>query len=419
MKQQVFVLGKRFIPVCHHCGEHGHIRPNCRKFNFSNSNRSLVSLQKQLTEQMKMITELKGCFAHSLKNRVTKHNPRQMNNPVWVKKESKLHSHDATCLVAFTALISKCTDTWYFDSGCSRHMTGNKSWFVSFNNEITTGEVTFGDAKRAAILARGTVKVPGMPELKNVLLVDRLTVNLISISQLTNDFEGVWFNKDRCLVLNEEGETMMHGEKTLDNCYHMPRNDVKINTSTPDSTRKEKQISVPYKVVNNEPVSPVCELSPLDLMESIRYACSDSKVDNLIVINNVFCDTESRHMKDESVIFKLFETLREHVLPEKLGHQLQSTKDSSVNWTELKRLIFETVFARREIFHKFSSSSMCPKNDMIKKKNHVLIRLTSDMLLNTDECSSGLPDLNYISCLKESLGKSDSQSNKGMSKILC
>ncbi|KAM5579724.1 hypothetical protein ABKV19_009482, partial [Rosa sericea] len=115
----------------------------------------------------------------------------------------------ATCLVALTALADKRRDFWYVDSGCSRHMTGDKTWFSSFEDECTTGSVTFGDGRKASILARGTVNTPGIPNLKNVLYVEGLTTNLISVSHLADDYEDVWFNKQRCLVLNHKGEGIM------------------------------------------------------------------------------------------------------------------------------------------------------------------------------------------------------------------
>ncbi|XP_061993997.1 uncharacterized protein LOC133711945 [Rosa rugosa] len=113
-------------------------------------------------------------------------------------QHSQIHqrSHiEATCLVALTALADKRRDFWYVDSGCSRHMTGDKTWFTSFEDENTTGSVTFGDGRKANILARGTVNTPGIPNLKNVLFVEGLTANLISVSHLADDYEDVRFNK--------------------------------------------------------------------------------------------------------------------------------------------------------------------------------------------------------------------------------
>ncbi|XP_050387711.1 uncharacterized protein LOC126804002 [Argentina anserina] len=92
----------------------------------------------------------------------------------------------ATCLVAFTALAERRSDSWYLDSGCSRHMTGDKHCFKSFDSEFTTGKVTFGDGRKARVLSKGTIHATNMPDLDNVYYVEGLTANLISISQLAD-----------------------------------------------------------------------------------------------------------------------------------------------------------------------------------------------------------------------------------------
>ena len=71
----------------------------------------------------------------------------------------------------------------YFDSGCSKHMTG-ESKFMKNVQTCTKGHVTFGDGVKGSILGNGVLDVEGFPRLKNVLLVEGLKANLISISQL-------------------------------------------------------------------------------------------------------------------------------------------------------------------------------------------------------------------------------------------
>lgn len=47
-------------------------------------------------------------------------------------------------------------NTWYLDSGCSKHMTGDKSKFLSLT-AYQGGSVTFGDDKKGNIIAIGKV----------------------------------------------------------------------------------------------------------------------------------------------------------------------------------------------------------------------------------------------------------------------
>ena len=72
--------------------------------------------------------------------------------------------------VYYTALTTlKACDTclWYLDSGCSRHMTGNKALFKTlFEGKI--GIVTFGDGSKPVIRGFGTIDIPRLPMFEDV-----------------------------------------------------------------------------------------------------------------------------------------------------------------------------------------------------------------------------------------------------------
>ncbi|KAH9670992.1 CCHC-type domain-containing protein [Citrus sinensis] len=51
----------------------------------------------------------------------------------------------------------KKKNKWYLDSGCSRHMTGNYSWFSSFTKIENGGDVSFGDNSKGKIIGIGNV----------------------------------------------------------------------------------------------------------------------------------------------------------------------------------------------------------------------------------------------------------------------
>ena len=62
------------------------------------------------------------------------------------------------CFVSYTCLRTCATNAWYFDSGCSRHMTGNKDILVDYK-PLSEVLVTFGDGVIARVLSRGTLNV--------------------------------------------------------------------------------------------------------------------------------------------------------------------------------------------------------------------------------------------------------------------
>ena len=47
---------------------------------------------------------------------------------------------------------------WYLDSGCSRHMTGNKRWLSKLEKK-NGGNVTFGDSKTGKIRGIGEISI--------------------------------------------------------------------------------------------------------------------------------------------------------------------------------------------------------------------------------------------------------------------
>ncbi|XP_073304543.1 uncharacterized protein [Primulina huaijiensis] len=109
---------------------------------------------------------------------------------------------------------------WYFDSGSSRHMTGSREYLVDYI-EQKCGRVTYGGGAKGNIVGKGTLNVEGLPKLHNVLHVDGLTSNLISISQLCNDNSHVKFNNHACEVYDESNKCIMTGTRSSDNCYQI------------------------------------------------------------------------------------------------------------------------------------------------------------------------------------------------------
>ena len=59
----------------------------------------------------------------------------------------------------------------------------------------------------------------GLPDIANVLFVEGLSVNLLSISQICDQERMMLFSKGKCLVLNELGKQLIGGICTLDNCH--------------------------------------------------------------------------------------------------------------------------------------------------------------------------------------------------------
>ena len=75
-------------------------------------------------------------------------------------------------------------ERWYLDSGCSKHMTWDINKFATLSRYDEGGTVTFGDDSKGKIIGIGNIKIGTSLLIENVILVDGLKHNLLSISQL-------------------------------------------------------------------------------------------------------------------------------------------------------------------------------------------------------------------------------------------
>ena len=118
----------------------------------------------------------------------------------------------------------------YLDSSCLRHMTSDRFLFKVFESK-KGGNVTFGDGSKSQIKGKGIISPPRLPDIANVLYVEGLRVNLLSISQICDQDFMVLFSKGKCLVMDESRKNLISGVRTLDNCYGLvPDADIVCNS---------------------------------------------------------------------------------------------------------------------------------------------------------------------------------------------
>ena len=88
------------------------------------------------------------------------------------------------------------------DSGCSGHMTGNKSLLSEFEEKVAPN-VSYGDGYLGQILGYGNIEI-GNVIIKKVALLSGLKHNLLCISQITDRGYHVNFMKDHCKIINKK-----------------------------------------------------------------------------------------------------------------------------------------------------------------------------------------------------------------------
>nr|GEV93795.1 hypothetical protein [Tanacetum cinerariifolium] len=88
-----------------------------------------------------------------------------------------------------------------FDSGCFKHMIGNKSYLTDYQ-EIDGGFVTFGgNAKGVKITRKGKIRTRKL-NFEDVYFVKELKFNLFSVSEIRDKKNSVLFTNTECVVLS-------------------------------------------------------------------------------------------------------------------------------------------------------------------------------------------------------------------------
>ncbi|GJZ29454.1 ribonuclease H-like domain-containing protein, partial [Tanacetum coccineum] len=94
-------------------------------------------------------------------------------------------------------------DKGVIDSGCSRHMTGNKSHLTDYE-KIDGGFVAFGgNSKGGKITEKGKIRT-GKLDFEDVYFVKELKFNLFSVSQMCDKKNSVHFTDTECVVLSPD-----------------------------------------------------------------------------------------------------------------------------------------------------------------------------------------------------------------------
>ncbi|PNY10358.1 retrotransposon-related protein, partial [Trifolium pratense] len=315
----------------------------------------------------------------------TVHNPPIINTKKeWKQKDEEQKEDTDTneaSLIAHTSLKASSRDDWYFDSGCSRHMTGVEKYLVDIKS-YASSFVTFGDGAKGKIQGIGRLINNGLPKLENVLLVKGLTANLISISQLCDQGMKVNFTKEECIVSNDQGDVLMKGARSKDNCYlWVPIEETDVSTCL---RIKEDEVKIWHQ-----------RLGHLNL-RSMKKAMSKEAIrglPNLQIEENSICgecqigkQTKVSHqllqqLSTSRVLELLHMDLMGPIQVESLGDmciQLQREKGCEIvrvrsdHGKEFENSKFVDFCASKGILQEFSSPGTPQQNGVVERKNRTI-----------------------------------------------
>ena len=151
-------LNSKFISTCYHCGVMGHMCPNCFQIrakqpwsqqNIPRKDEPRIGNQlKILTTQVKLISEKLATLSNFADIKDTSNLIDNHMKTTPKKEQVQVKKKDHLCLVVHTTLSVFNSCLWYLDSGCSKHMTCDKSLFKELKEGNRGGNITYGDGRR-------------------------------------------------------------------------------------------------------------------------------------------------------------------------------------------------------------------------------------------------------------------------------
>ena len=121
-----------------------------------------------------------------------------------------------------TALKTDSEPAWHFDSGCGKHMTGNKANLLNYKKVRNGPLIRFAGGDSHPTIGMGDVQI-GNTLVQGVLFVQDLEYNLFSMSQFTDKGYTVKIKSNECKLIDDESKQVVLIAKRKGNLYVVDR----------------------------------------------------------------------------------------------------------------------------------------------------------------------------------------------------
>ncbi|GJY04293.1 retrovirus-related pol polyprotein from transposon TNT 1-94 [Tanacetum coccineum] len=309
-------------------------------------------------------------------------------------------------------------DEWIKDSGCSKHMTGNRKLFSTYK-AYNGGNVIFGSNLRGNIIGKGTISNDSL-KIDNVEHVDNLGFNLLSIGQICDNKCRVTFSehdseitkdgkvigrgirkkglyvmklgnkpKDQiCLATIDDNSTLWHRRLGHANMRliqslaskelvrNLPK--LKFDQHFCDACKIGKQAHASHKAKNVVSMTKCLELLHMDLFGPSAVRSYRGNRYTLVIVDDYSRYTWTRFLKNKTEAFDQFK-----IFSKKIQNQLGCTI-VSIRTDHGKEFDNEVQFGEfcnaNGITHNFSAPRTPQSNGVVKRKNKTLQEMSRTML---------------------------------------
>ncbi|GKA10621.1 retrovirus-related pol polyprotein from transposon TNT 1-94 [Tanacetum coccineum] len=200
---------------------------------------------------------------------------------------------------------------WYLDSGCSKHMTGDRSQLTNFVSKFL-GTVKFGNDQVAKIMGFGDYQI-GNVTISRVYYVEGLGHNLFSVGQFCDSNLEVAFRQHTCFIRNLEGVDLLTGSRG-DNLYTLSLGNMMASSpicllSKASKTKSwlwhRKRFKKPHNPKSEDTNQEKLYLLHMDLCGPMRVASVNGKKYILVIVDDYsrFTWVKCLRSKDEAPVF--------------------------------------------------------------------------------------------------------------------
>ncbi|GJT93127.1 retrovirus-related pol polyprotein from transposon TNT 1-94 [Tanacetum coccineum] len=309
-------------------------------------------------------------------------------------------------------------DEWIKDSGCSKHMTGNRKLFSTYK-AYNGGNVIFGSNLRGNIIGKGTISNDSL-KIDNVEHVDNLGFNLLSIGQICDNKCRVTFSehdseitkdgkvigrgirkkglyvmklgnkpKDQiCLATIDDNSTLWHRRLGHANMRliqslaskelvrNLPK--LKFDQHFCDACKIGKQAHASHKAKNVVSTTKCLELLHMDLFGPSAVRSYGGNRYTLVIVDDYSRYTWTRFLKNKTEAFDQFK-----IFSKKIQNQLGCTI-VSIRTDHGREFDNEVQFGEfcnaNGITHNFSAPRTPQSNGVVERKNRTLQEMSRTML---------------------------------------
>jgi transposase InsO family protein len=333
-------------------------------------------------------------------------------------------SYTPTCLMAKgDKVYSSGGSSWVLDSGCTNHITGEKDMFDFLQLTQEAQEIVFGDSGKSKVIGIGKIPISDQQSLSNVLLVDSLSYNLMSVSQLCGmgynclfsdvdvkilrredssvaftgrlkgklylvDFTTSKVTPETCLVAKSDKGWLWHRRLAHVGMRNLAKlqNDSHIIGLTNVVFEKDrvcgacqagKQHGVPHQSKNVVTAKRPLELLHMDIFSPVAYISIGGSKYGLVIIDDFSRFTWVFFLSDKG---ETQETLKKFMRRAQNEFELKIKKVRSDNGTEFKNTGVEEFLSEEGIKHEFSVPCTPQQNGVVERRNRTLIEAARTML---------------------------------------